>query len=140
MRLPRARFFLCLLAGLAACIPLWVVRYIPLQDLPTHFATLRTLCDLHNPEYHLEDYAANLSNTQYLSLYILGIALAKIVGVKAALTLVISASLVGIVVTTYAIAEELGGDGRVSLLTIPLLYNGLFVLGFMQFVFAIPVM
>jgi hypothetical protein len=140
MRRLRPRFLLCLAMGLAACAPLWVVRYIPLQDLPTHFATLRTLCDLHNPEYHLEDYATNLSNTQYLSLYLVGMLLAKIVGVKLGLTLLISASLVGIVVTTYAIAEELGSDGRVSLLTIPILYNGLFILGFMQFIFAIPVM
>ena len=140
MRTPSPKFWLCVAVSLAACIPLWCVRYLPLQDLPTHFATLRLLSDLHNPDFSFQDYASNLSNTQYLSLYIVGIILAKLVGVKLGLMLLITASLVGIVLTTYGVAEGLGGDGRVSLLTIPLLYNSMFILGFMQFIFAIPVM
>ena len=129
-----------LLAGRAACIPLWAVKYVPLQDLPAHFATLRILSDLHNPAYGLSDYASNMGETQYLSLYAVGVLLGKIIGVKASLLVIMSAMQLGIVLTTYGLAERLSGDGRVALLTIPLLYNSILMLGFVQFVFGIPVM
>jgi hypothetical protein len=138
--LPPPRFFLVLLAGLAACIPLWVVKYLPMQDLPVHFATLRILSNLNDPAWGLSDYASNMSETQYLSLYAVGIVLGKIIGVKASLLVLVSAMLIGIVLTTYALAERLSGDGRVALLTIPLLYNSMMMLGFVQFIFGIPVM
>ncbi len=129
-----------LLAGLAACIPLWVVKYVPLQDLPTHFATLRILSNLNDPAWGLTDYASNMGETQYVSLYAVGFVLGKVIGVKASLLVILSAVQLGIVLTTYGLAERLSGDGRVALLTIPLLYNAIFILGFVQFVFGIPVM
>ena len=136
-----ARPLLCLAVAVAATIPIWSFPFPPLQDLPTHLSTLRILHDFHDPTYALDaNYRIDLGSTQYLLFYVLGDLFAYAVGVRAAGLLMISAYMVGTVLATYSLLGALRTDQRLSLLVIPCLVNGLFVLGFLPFFVGLPLL
>lgn len=125
-------------AALAAA-PIWRVTHPPIQDLPQHLATVRALVDFGDPSLHFADYyRIELGRTQYLGYYLLTAALAKVVSVALANRVVVSAAILG---TPYAmrwLLRALGRDERAALLVVPLTWNAHLILGFVNFVGAIP--
>ncbi len=136
----RARIETMLFVALAllASAPAWIVRYPPLQDLPDHLATIRVLHSLHDPAFGFEaDLTASFRQTPYMAYYVLVDVLAYALGVRGANVLMMSASLAGTPLAAAAFLRATGRDPRGAILTIPLLYNAMWMLGLLPFVFGI---
>jgi hypothetical protein len=127
------------LAAAWAVWPVWTVERIPIQDLPQHLAAIRVIHDLHAPELHFDRFfTLALHRTQYLSYYLTVHLLAYVVGVALANKLFISAALVGTLFAARTLLLDLGRDPRAALFLAPLLWNVHLIMGFVNFVAAIP--
>jgi hypothetical protein len=134
---PRTWLFygLCVLA----LVPLWLVKRPPMQDFPQHLAAIRVLLDHDDPSYGLSNAVEiDLARTQYLAVYFVGCLLTRMVGTLVAGKLLFSAAIVGIPLATRRLLSELGRDERVALACFPFLYNAHVLLGFLNFVAALP--
>lgn len=70
-RFDRASQVLLLVAVVAACLPIWVPRYLPLFDLPNHLAAVFVWRHLHDPAYGLaEFYRLRLIPAPYWGYYL----------------------------------------------------------------------
>lgn len=123
-----------------ACVwPLLYTRYAPLQDLPQHLAAIRVLHDFHDPELGFSRFfELDLGRTQYLAYYFAAHLLSYLVPIERANELLVMASLVATPYALRALLGALGKDGRMALLAFPLAYNAHLLLGFFNFVAAIP--
>ena len=139
--LPSLTFLLCLACAAAVATPLWLHRWLPIQDLPQHLATLRVVHEVHTgvaPAANV--YVTHLGSTQYLLFYVLGDLLSYVVDVRTAGLLIITAYMLGTVAALYALLRSLGRDPRLSILIVPLLTNSQLLIGLIQFVIGIPLM
>ncbi len=133
--------FELLLAVVAAwaAVPLWVVDHPAIQDLPQHMAAVRVLADYGDPDLAFAQYfTIDLTRTQYLAYYLAAILLSWPFGVLVANKLLITVSIVGTPYAMRSLLRSLGGDDRLALLVIALTWNAHLILGFMNFVAAIP--
>lgn len=127
------------LATIYAAVPLWLVEHPPIQDLPQHLAATRVLADHGDPDLAFARYfEVHLGRTQYLAYYLAAIALSWPFGVVLANELLISLAIVGTPYAMRALLRALGGDERVALFVLPLTWNAHLILGFLNFVAAIP--
>ncbi len=126
------------LAVLAA-VPLWLVKYPPIEDLPQHLAAIRVLHDFHDPALHFSQYfEIHLGRTQYLAYYLAADLLAYVSNVIIANKLLISAAIIGTPYAMRSLLKALGRDGRLALFVLPLTWNAHLILGFLNFIAAIP--
>lgn len=134
-----AREALWLLLVLPAIVPLWAVDYPAIQDLPQHLAAIRVLHSYSDGAFGLSPYfTVELFRTQYLAYYLAADWLAFPFGVELGNRLLMSACMLA---TPYAMRSFLrarGGNEELALLTLPLLYNAHLILGFLNFLAAIP--
>ncbi len=127
------------LVAAAASVPLWVVSRPPLQDLPQHLAAIRILVDYAEPALQFSEYfTVELGRTQYLAYYLAARVLALVVDVAVANNLLLTASIVGLPYAMRSLLRSLGRDERYALFVIPLAWNAHLILGFFNFVAAIP--
>ncbi len=125
--------------AVAAALPLWLVRWPPIQDLPQHLAAVRILADYDAPSLRFSEYfTVELLRTQYLAYYLAARGLASFFGVLTANKLLVSASIVGTPYAMRALLRALGRDERPALFVLPLTWNAHLVLGFFNFIAAIP--
>jgi hypothetical protein len=119
--------------------PLAYTQYAPLQDLPQHLASIRVLHDFHDPLLGFDRFfELELGRTQYLAYYFAAHVLSYAMPVERANELLVMASLVATPYALRSVLTALGKDGRMALLAFPLAYNAHLVLGFFNFVAAIP--
>lgn len=134
---PKEALFLGL--ALLAAMPLWLVTRPPIQDLPQHLAAIRVLHDYGDPAFGFEQwFVIDLLRTQYLTYYVGTHLLAYVFGIALANRLLVT---VVIVATPYAmrsLLRALGRDERLALFVLPLTWNAHLILGFVNFVGAIP--
>jgi hypothetical protein len=133
--------FEALFAGVAllAASPVWSVAHPAIQDLPQHMAAIRVLGSYGDPDLGFAQYFdLDLTRTQYLAYYLAAVLLSWPFGVLAANQLLITAAIVGTPYAMRALLRALGGDERLALFVVPLAWNAHLVLGFMNFVAAIP--
>jgi hypothetical protein len=122
-----------------AALPLWLVRYPPIEDLPQHLAAIRVLHSLGDPAYALDTYfELTLWRTQYLAYYVAADLLAHPLGVRGGNLALVTASVMGTPYALRALLRALGRDDRLALLSLPLTYNAHLILGFFNFLAAIP--
>ncbi len=127
------------LLALASALPLLLVRYPPIEDLPQHLAAVRVLHDFHDPQLGFSRFfELDLLRTQYLTYYLGADLLAYVMNVELAVKLLTAASLVAVPYAARSLLQALGKDGRVALLLLPLTYNAHLILGFFNFELAIP--
>lgn len=125
--------------AIGSVFPLLHTAYAPLQDLPQHLAAIRILHDFHDPALHFERYfEIDLLRTQYLAYYLLVDVLAYVMNVERANELVVAASIIALPLSARSLLRALGKDERLALLCFPLTYNAHLVLGFFNFLLAIP--
>ncbi|MGF1466002.1 MAG: hypothetical protein ACFCGT_07695 [Sandaracinaceae bacterium] len=125
--------------ALYAASPVWAVAHPAIQDLPQHLAAVRVLADYGDPDLAFGRYfEIQLFRTQYLAYYLAAILLSWPFGVLLANKLLISASIVGTPYALRFLLRTLGRDERLALLSIPLAWNAHLILGFLNFVAAIP--
>ncbi len=122
-----------------AVVPLWVSDYPPLQDLPQHAAAIRVLADFSVPELRFQEhFELALGQTQYLAYYGFAVVLAKVFGVVLGQRLLLSLALIATAYSVRALLRALGRDSALAFLVFPLLWNAHTVLGFVNFIAAIP--
>jgi len=110
---PKALLYASL--AVLATAPAWIVKYPPLQDLPFHIATLRLIHDSANPAFGFADvYRLDLVHTEYLLYYLIGDALAFVLGVKAASVAMMCLYLGGMPLAMCALLRALGRDERLN--------------------------
>jgi len=137
----RASTWLYVLLAVFATAPAWIVKHPPLQDLPLHLATMRTIKSFHDPAYGFDqNFFLALGRTQYVMFYLVGAALAMVVGLTAANVALVSAYLGGTVMALRSLLHALGRDERLCLLVLPLLVNTMFVYGLLPFLLGVPLM
>ena len=133
--------WLLLLLSVSMVIPLWQVPWPPLQDLPQHLATMRVLHDYDNGNFAFQRYyTIEWWRTQYLAYYVLCDLLAYVFDVRLSNLLVLSAALVALPLTLGQWLQALGRDRAWALLALPLTYNAHLILGFLNFIAALPLM
>jgi len=129
------------LLAVAALLPIWIPKWLPLQDLPQHLAAIRVLADYGNPELRFTEYFRwTPFQTQYLGYYAAVWILSIGFEIDVANRLFLSICLAG---TPYAMRYLLRRLRRPQFLvffTFPLLYNTFLLLGFLNFIAAIPLM
>lgn len=119
-------------------VPLWLVEYPPLQDLPQHLAAIRVLHSYHDPRFGLQQFfEIDLFRTQYLTYYLTAHLLAYPFGVVLANKLLLTLSLCAIPYGMRRLLGALGRDQRLALFVLPLTYNAHVILGFFNFLAAI---
>ena len=130
-------------AGLAffAAAPLWLVDHPPIQDLPQHLATIRVLVDHGDANLAFADYFdVELGRTQYLAYYLAAQLLSLGFGVALANKLLITAAIVGTPYAMRYLLRTLNRDEGHALFVLPLTWNAHLILGFLNFIAAIPLM
>ena len=126
-------------ATAAAVLPLWWVDFPPIQDLPQHLAAIRVLHDYRTPALGFEQYfEIDLLRTQYVAYYLAADLLAYALDVGDANRVLLSACIIGLPYSLRSLQAALGGDPRLGLLALPLTYNAHLILGFLNFLSAIP--
>lgn len=126
-------------AALALTVPLWFASYPPLQDFPQHVAAVRVIHDLDTPGFAFSNFfEVDWSRTQYLSVYLCAHLLAYAFGVILACKLLLAAILVALPYSLRSVLKAHGHPECYALLCLPLSYNVHFVLGFLNFLAAIP--
>ncbi len=129
------------LVAFVATAPAWIVKHPPLEDLPLHLATIRTIRSIHDPAYGMDkDLVLQLGRTQYVIYYVIGAAIATVTGVVGANVVLLSGYLGGTVLALRSLLAALGRDERLCLLVVPLLVNEMFVYGLFPFLLGIPIM
>jgi hypothetical protein len=129
---------LALVAAYAA-VPLWAVEHPGIQDLPQHLAATRVLGSYGDPSLAFEQYfTIELLRTQYVAYYLAAIALSWLFGVMVANKILVTASIVGAPFAMRSLLRALGRDERLALFVVPLTWNAHLILGFLNFVAAIP--
>ncbi|HYO96524.1 MAG TPA: hypothetical protein VER33_18555, partial [Polyangiaceae bacterium] len=130
-----------LLASLSLAWPLFVARYVPIQDLPQHVAAVRVLHDFNVPGLAFERFfERSLLSTQYLSVYLLADLLTSALGALLACKCILAASMVGVPFAARKLLAELRQPQSYALFTLPLAYHAHWLLGFINFVAALPLM
>ena len=119
---------------------MWLYRWLPIQDLPQHLASLRVVHEVHTGGPASETYGVDLRHTQYLLFYVVGDFLAYFFQIRTAALLLFTAYMLGTVAAMHALLRSLGRDPRLALLVVPLLTNSQFLLGLIQFLLGVPLM
>lgn len=123
-----------------SALPIFVVRFPPMQDFPVHVATIRVIHDFHDPTFGFDqDYELTLGRTQYVGFYAIGHMLAYVAGPRGAAMLLVCFYLVGTVLALRSLLRALGRDERLCFAVIPGLYGATFAIGLMTYLCAFPV-
>ena len=133
---PRLRL-LFVICALAACVPLWSVKYLPMTDLPQHAAQIYLWQHLADPDV-ARTYEINWF-TPYVAGYALTRALADHTGIRIALKLVITLAVLAFPLSLAYLFRKAGRDPAWALLGFPLAFGYNFYWGFLNFLVAIPV-
>lgn len=129
------------LGALATVLPIFSARYLPIQDLPQHVAAVRVLFDYTTSGLGFEAfYERSLSSTQYLSVYLVAGVLASVVGPLHGIKLVLAGALIALPYSIRAVLVELRKPPSYALLALPLAYNPHLILGFVNFIAALPLL
>lgn len=133
---------LCLLP----LIPIWYFDYLPLQDYPNHLARLNILSDYEHSDFYKKKFslipfklASPLTHT-YMGLDLFVNKLMPFLDINIAMKVFISLYVIMYISGIYLLANQLKQDFRLLLLiNAPLIYSSFFYLGFLNFLFSIPV-
>lgn len=127
-----------LVATLASALVYWIAPYPPMVDLPQHagqIALLKSL--LAGDNLWARDFQINVL-TPYWGGYGLGLALASIMPIVAAVKLMLSLSVLGFAGLGVLARRRLGGDPRLDWLLLPGLFGFAAHWGFLTFLVAAP--
>jgi len=119
--------------------PLLGTRYLPIEDLPQHLAAIRVLHDYHNPRFAFERYfELTLFRTQYLAYYVVVDALAYVLPLELANRCVLVLCACATPLSLAYLLRALGRPRWPALFALPLTYNAQLILGFSNFLMAVP--
>jgi hypothetical protein len=119
-------------------VPLWTVTFLPMADLPQHAAQISIWTRWDDPAMGYPKIYVQNWFTPYLFGYLLTFALTPFMSVKAALTTVITAAVVGVPLATRFLIREIGGNKWWVFAVFPSVFGFAFDWGFFNFLVGIP--
>ena len=126
-------------AVVLAVWPLFRRGYLPIEDLPQHLAAVRVLHSYHDLHYGFERYfELQLFRTQYLAYYVLCDWLSYVMDLELANRVLMIASAMATPYALWYLLRALGRSPWLALFALPLTYNAHLILGFVNFLIAIP--
>ncbi|MCA1826873.1 MAG: hypothetical protein ABR567_13585 [Myxococcales bacterium] len=126
----------------ATVVPLWSAAHLPFTDLPQHAAAIATLRHWWDPVWKSQEYfTLALGQTQYLLYYLAGAALAFPLGTAERANLVLlSLTAVAFPYSLRALLKALKADTRLALFGCTLFWSQALLIGFFNYVAAMPLM
>lgn len=128
--------YLFLVCALAACVPIWSVKYLPMTDLPQHAAQIHLWQNLASPD------VARLYEINWFTPYVAGYAMARgfadLTGVLVAWKLVITLAVLALPAALAYLFRAAGRDPAWGLIGFPLAFGYSFYWGFLNFLVAMP--
>jgi hypothetical protein len=130
------------LCAAATVVPLWSAAHLPFTDLPQHVAAIGTLRHWWDPSWKAQEYfTLALGQTQYLLYYLAGAALAFPLGTAERANLVLlSGVAVAFPYALRSLLKAMGGDTRLALFGCTLFWSQALLIGFFNYVAAMPLM
>ncbi len=126
--------WLVLAFGTLLAAPALVFRWLPMTDLPQHWAAVRILFSLEDPQFGFAShYVTAWTSTLYLLPYALALGLAKLLPFAAAMRCVTFLSLLSYPLGVLALLRALRKPAWLGLLALPLVYNRAVFWGALQF-------
>jgi hypothetical protein len=127
---------IALLAGVA---PLWLVRDLPLQDLPQHLYVLAALRHLHDPSTLFPKFFEPRPGlTPYVGYYFLVDALARVMPLELANRIFLTLCVAALPLAVALLLKGLNRPTWPALLTLVLAYGDNFGFGFINYCAALP--
>ena len=135
----RVLLFACAVANVIA---LWSARYLPITDLPQHAAAIATLRHWSDPQWKGQEYfTLALGRSQYLLYYLAGALLAFLLGTAERANLVLlSAIALAFPYALRSLLRALRADERLALFAGPLFWSQPLLIGFFNYLAALPVL
>jgi hypothetical protein len=124
--------------AVAALVPIWSVRYLPMADLPQHAAQISIWLNLHDPAMGFADVFEVRWFVPYLLPYLVPLAVAKWIGILPALKVLVTLAVLGLPLATLRLVLRRGGDPWWALWGFPLAFGMSFYWGFLSFIAAAP--
>ena len=116
----------------AVCL---VFRYLPMVDLPQHYAMVSVFVHYGDPAYGFaERFAFDLAHRPYASVYLVAAGLAKVMPLAAAMRIVVAACTVLPVVGVRALLAATDRPRALALLAVPFAFGSLWFWGFLNFI------
>jgi len=113
------------LAGVTAAAVLCAAfRYLPMIDLPQHFAMVSIIAHHGDPAYGFADrFTFDFWGRPYATVYLLGAGLTRILGLAAAMRAVVALCTVAPIIGLWALLAALGRPRVHALLALPLAFG-----------------
>ncbi len=126
----------------ASVVPLWSASHLPFTDLPQHAAAIGTLRHWWDPSWKSQEYfTLALGQTQYLLYYLIGAALAFPFGTAERANLILlSLTAIAFPWSLRALLKALRADTRLALFGCTLFWSQALLIGFFNYVAAMPLM
>ena len=130
---------LCLLP----LIPIWYFDYLPLQDYPNHFARLTILSSYEHSDFYRENFRIEFFKgilpLPYITLDVVVHRFLSFLDIDKAMRVFISLYIGLYILSLYLLAAHLKKDFELlMLINLPIIYSWFFYLGFLDFIFSVP--
>jgi hypothetical protein len=126
------------LSAVAAVVPLWCVKYVPMVDLPLHGLQISIWKNLNDPRYGFAEFYDLHYFTPYFGIYGLARIFASWLSVLVAMKLAITISVLALPLSLVAFFARTGAPRWWSLLGFPLAFGYSFDWGFVNFITGVP--
>lgn len=124
-------FYVAVAAVAAFCL---VFRYLPMVDLPQHYAMVSIFTHYHDPAYGFDQrYTFDLLGRPYATVYFLGAGLAKLMPLTAAMRIVVATCTVAPVLGARALLAATERPRVWALLAVPFSFGSIWFWGFLNF-------
>ena len=120
-------------------LPVWLVDYPPMVDLPGHASQIQLMHNLRDESFLYADLFERYYITAYAGGYFIVYLLSFVFGVLAALKIIITISLLGIPFFTKKIVDHFGGNPAWVWLCFPIAYSNAFYWGFLNYIFTVAI-
>jgi len=123
-------------------VALWSAPYLPFTDLPQHAAAIATLRHFDDPAWKSREYfTLALGRSQYLLYYLAGALLAfPFETAERANLVLLSLSAIAFPYALRSLLRALGADQRLALFAVPLFWSQSLLIGFFNYVAALPLL
>ncbi len=127
---------------MASVVPLWAGRYLPFTDLPQHVAAIATLRHWWDPAWKAQEYfTLDAGRSQYLLYYLVGTLLAFPLDTAERANLVLlSLTALAFPYALRSLLRALRADERLALFAPALFYSQALLIGFFNYVAALPLL
>lgn len=124
---------------IASLLLIWIPKFLPLVDYPEHLLAIQVLAHPNDLAFHYaRDYAVEFHHIPYLTAYILGMLLNRILPIFWTGKILLSFYLVLTPLSVFAYLKSLRLEVWPGLLSFAFLFNLFFYMGSLNFLLSIP--